>query len=92
MRKDNHVVQDMLASLAGFDAKPLDESKPRLRLPQSFYIASPQLVNDLQIALTNDQNQVQNCFYERVFSKKKLLTATVHRNKRLSFSSEQTCD
>ena len=72
-----------------FDFDQIDKSKPTPRALQSGLVASPELVKNL--ALADGQTQAENLFQERVFEKTKLLTATIHRNKRQNFASEQAC-
>ena len=43
------------------------------------------------MALTDGQAQVETLLQEHVFTKTKSLTATIHRNKRRNFASEQIC-
>jgi hypothetical protein len=91
MKKDKQAVQDLQACMKDFDAEPFDISSPTLRSLQSGLVASPELVHDLRTALTDDQAQVETLLQERVFTKNRSLTATIHRNKRRNFASEQIC-
>ena len=91
MKKDEQAVQDLQTCLKDFDAEPFDISSPTLRSLQSGLVASPQLVHDLKTALSDGQAQVETFLHERVFTKIKPLTTTLHRNKRRNFTTEQIC-
>ena len=78
VKKDEQAVQDLQSCLVEFDAEPFDEAKPILRSLQSGLIASPQLVNDLTKALSDGQTQCKTFLQERVFTKNKALSATMH--------------
>ena len=89
MKRDEQAVQDLQACLNDFDADPFDESKPTLRSLQSGLVTSPELVTDQKTALQDGRTQVETFLQERVFSKSKPLTATIHRNKRKNFATDQ---
>ena len=91
MKKDEQAVQDLQACMKDFDAEPFDISSPTLRSLQSGLVASQELVRDLKTALPDGQAQVEILLKERVFTKIKPLTATIHRNKRRNFASDKIC-
>ena len=91
MKTNDQAVQDLHACMKDFDAEPFDISSPTLRSLQSGLVASPELVHDLETALPDGQAQVETLLQERVFTKVKPLTATIHRNKRRNFTNEQIC-
>ena len=90
MKKDEQAIQDLQACMRDFEADPFGIS-PTLRSLQSGLVASPELLHDLKTAIPDGQAQVQTFLQERVFTKKKPLTATIHRNKRQNFSSDKIC-
>lgn len=51
-------------------------------------VASPEMVQELKTALQDGQTQSEAILKERVFTKIKTLTSTIHRNKRKNFTSE----
>ena len=89
MKKDEQAVQDLLATMQDFDADPFDISSPTLRSLQSGLVTSSRLVHDFKTALADGEVQVETLLQERVFTKTKPLTATIHKNKRQTFASEQ---
>ena len=89
MKKDEQAVQDLHACIKDFDAEPFDISQPTLRSLQSGLVASIGLVHDLTTAPSDGRAQVETLLQERVFRKIKPLTATIHRNKRRNFTTEQ---
>jgi len=89
MKKDEQAVQDLQTCIQDFNADPFDISSPTLRSLQSGLIASPELVHDFKTALLDGQTQVETFLQERVFNKDKPLSATIHRNKRRNFATEQ---
>ena len=89
MKKDEQAVQDLHACITDFDAEPFDISQPTLRSLQSGLVASIGLVHDLTTAPSDGRAQVDTLLQERVFRKIKPLTATIHRNKRRNFTTEQ---
>ena len=89
MKKDEQAVQDFQAAMKDFDADPFDISSPTLRSLQSGLVASSRLVHDFKTALADGEVQVETLLQERVFTKTKPLTATIHKNKRQTFASEQ---
>ena len=89
MKKDEQAVQDLQAAMKDFDADPFDISTPTLRSLQSGLVASSRLVHDFKTALADGEVQVETLLQERVFTKTKPLTATIHKNKRQTFASEQ---
>lgn len=91
MKKDEQAVQDLQACLRDFEANPFDISLPTLRSLQSGLIASPELLHDFKTAIPDGQAQVETFLQERVLTKIKPLTATIHRNKRQNFASEKIC-
>lgn len=91
MKKDEQAVQDLHACMKDFDAEPFDISSPTLRSLQSGLVASPELVHDLQTALPDGQAQAETFLQERVFTKIKPLSATIHRKKRQNFCNVQIC-
>ena len=93
MNKDEHAVQDLQACMVEFEAEPFDDFKPTLLSLQSGLTASVQLVHDLSNALPDGRTEAENILKERVFTlkTKSLITATMHRHKRLYFSSDQIC-
>lgn len=91
MKKDELAVQDLQHCMKEFSAEPFDNSSPSLRSLQSGLVASPQLVQDFNTAFQDGQDQVETLLNERVFTKTQPLTATIHKNKRQNFASEQIC-
>ncbi|KAL8608663.1 hypothetical protein ACOMHN_002892 [Nucella lapillus] len=91
MKKDKQAIQDLQGCMTEFNAQPFDTSSPALRSLQSGLAASPELVQDLNTAFADGQDQVETLLNDRVFTKTKLLTATIHKNKRQSFASERIC-
>ena len=89
MKKDEQTVQDLQLCMTDFEAEPFDEKNPTLRSLQSGLVASPELVQDFNMALQDGQTQAETILQERVFTKTKTLTATIHRNKRRNFASEK---
>ena len=89
MKKDEQAVQDLQSCMTDFEAEPFDESNPTLRSLQSGLVASPELVQDFNMALQDGQTQAETILQERVFTKTKTLTAIIHRNKRRNFASEK---
>ena len=89
MNKDEQAVQDLQAAMKDFDADPFDISSPALMSLQSGLVASSRLVHDFKTALADGEVQVETLLQERVFTKTKPLTATIHKNKRQTFASEQ---
>ena len=89
MTKDEQAVQDLQAAMKDFDADPFDISSPTLRSLQSGLVASSRLVHDFKTALADGEVQFETLLQERVFTKTKPLTATIHKNKRQTFASEQ---
>ena len=87
MRKDEQSLQDILACLNDFQADPFDDADPMLRSLQSGVAASAEIVQDLQNALQEGQNQLDNILQNRVFSKDFSLRATISKNKRLNLAS-----
>ena len=90
MKKDEQAVQDLQACMHDFEADPFGIS-PTLRSLQSGLVASPELLHDLKTAIPDGQAQVQTFLQERVFTKNKPLSATIHRNKRRNFASDNIC-
>ncbi|MCP3890082.1 MAG: hypothetical protein GY702_14610 [Desulfobulbaceae bacterium] len=88
-KKDEQAVQDLQACMKDFNAEPFDTSSPTLRSLQSGLTASPELCHDLKTALSDGKVQVETLMQERVFTKDKPLSATIHRNKRWNFTNEQ---
>ncbi|KAL8603169.1 hypothetical protein ACOMHN_032615 [Nucella lapillus] len=91
MKKDEQAIQDLQGCMTEFNAQPFDTSSPALRSLQSGLVASPELVQDLNTAFADGQDQVETLLNDRVFTKTKLLTATIHKNKRQTFASERIC-
>ena len=93
MKKDEQAVQDLLACIVEFVADPFDPSNPTLRSLQSGLLATPELVTDFRMALEDGKIEAETLLHlhERVFTKTRSLTATIHRNKRRNFASEQIC-
>ncbi len=91
MKNDEQAVQDLQTCIKDFDVEPFEISKPTLRSLQSGLVASPELVNDFKTALQDGQRQTQTLLQDRVFSKTKLLSSTIHKNKRHNFDSELIC-
>ncbi|KAL8565961.1 hypothetical protein ACOMHN_054946 [Nucella lapillus] len=91
MKKDEQAIQDLHGCMTEFNAQPFDTSSPALRSLQSGLVASPELVQDLNTAFADGQDQVETLLNDRVFTKTKLLTATIHKNKRQTFASERIC-
>lgn len=89
MKTDAQAIQDLVACIADFEAAPFDDTNPTLRSLQSGLIASPKLVNDLKTALPDGTTQVETLLQERVFTQTKPLTATIHKNKRQNFASDE---
>jgi hypothetical protein len=89
MKKDEQAVQDVLACMKDFGADPFNTSLPTLRSLQSGLVALSELVHDLKTAISDGQAQVEILLQERVFSKKKPLTAIIHKNLRWNFVNEQ---
>ena len=89
MKKDEQAVQDLQTCIQDFNADLFDISSPTLRSLQSGLIASPELVHDFKTALLDGQTQVETFLQERVFNKDKPLSATIHRNKRRNFATEE---
>ena len=87
--KNEQAVQDLQSCMTDFEAEPFDESNPTLRSLQSGLVASPELVQYFNMALQDGQTQAETILQERVFTKTKTLTATIHRNKRQNFASEK---
>ena len=79
-KKDEQAIQDLQACMTEFDADQIDKSKPTMRSLQSGLVASPELVKNFKVALTDGRTQAENLLQERVFTKTKHLTATIHRN------------
>lgn len=88
MKKDEQAVQDLLSCMKDFEAEPFDESNPTLRSLQSGMVASPELVQDFKTALQDGQTQSEAILQERLFTKTKTLTSTIHKNKRRNFASD----
>ena len=88
MKKDEQAVQDLQSCMTDFEAEPFDESNPTLRSLHFGLVASPELVIDFKMAALDGQTQSEAILQERVFTKTKTLTATIHRNKRRNFASE----
>ena len=88
-KKDEQAVQDLQACMKDFNAEPFDTSSPTLRSLQSGLTASSELCHDLKTALSDGKAQVETLMQERVFTKDKPLSATIHRNKRRNFANEQ---
>ena len=91
MKKDEQAVQDLLTCIVEFDADPFDPSNPTLRSLQSGLLATPELVTDFVVALQDGKIEAETILHERVFTKTRSLTATIHTNKRRNFASEQIC-
>ncbi|KAL8573120.1 hypothetical protein ACOMHN_027380 [Nucella lapillus] len=91
MKKDEQAIQDLQGCMTEFNAQPFDTSSPALRSLQSGLVASPELVQDLNTAFADGQDQVETLLNDRVFTKTKLLTATIHKNKKQTFASERIC-
>ena len=89
MKKDEQAVQDILSCLTEFEADPFDESNPQLRSLQSGLVASNGLIKDFKTALEDGRKQAETLLQERVFTKTKQLTETIHKNKKRNFTSEQ---
>ena len=65
--------------MVDYGAEPFDESNTTLRSLQSGLVASPELVQDLTMALKEGEDQVKIFLQERVFTKTKNHTATTTR-------------
>ncbi|KAL8563613.1 hypothetical protein ACOMHN_024714 [Nucella lapillus] len=91
MKKDEQAIQDLQGCMTEFNAQPFDTSSPALRSLQSGLVVSPELVQDLNTAFADGQDQVETLLNDRVFTKTKLLTASIHKNKRQTFASERIC-
>ena len=89
MKKDEQAVQDLQAAIKYFDTDPFDISSQTLRSLQSGLVASSRLVHDFKTALADGEIQVETLLQERVLTKTKPLTATIHKNKRQTFALEQ---
>jgi len=89
MKKDEQAVQDLQSCMTDYEAEPFDESNPTLRSLQSGLVASRELVQDFMTALQDGQTQTKTILQERMFTKTKTIAATIHRNKRRNFASEQ---
>jgi len=89
MEKDEKAVQDLQACTKEFGAELFDISSPTLRSLQSGLVASQECVHDLKPALRDGQTQIETLLQERVFTKTKSLTDTIHRNKRRNFANKQ---
>ena len=87
--KNEQAVQDLQSCMTDFEAEPFDESNPTRRSLQSDLVASPELVQDFNMVLQDGQTQAETILQERVFTKTKTLTATIHRKKRQNFASEK---
>ena len=91
MKKDEQAVQDLLACIVEFVANPFDPSNPTLRSLQSGLLATSELVTDFRMALQHGKIEAETLLHKQVFTKTRSLTATIHRNKRRNFASEQIC-
>ena len=91
MKTDEKAVQDLQESTREFSADPFDISSPTLGSMQSGLVVSQECVNDLETALLDGQVQVETLLQERVFTKTKSLTETIHKNKRCNLASEKVC-
>ena len=89
MNKDEQAVQDLQAAMKAFDADTFDISSPTLGSLQSGLVASSRLAHDFKTALADGEVQVETLLQERVLTKTKPLTATIHKNKRQTFAPEQ---
>ena len=72
-----------------FDADPFDPPNPTLRSLQSGLLATLELVTDFRMALQDGKIEAETILHERGLTKTRSLTATIHRNKRRNFASEQ---
>ena len=84
--KDENAVQNIVNCLLEFQCNPFDESNTTLTSLQSGQIATDELVHDFETAHADGEILVNTFFTERMFSDNIPFHATMHRNKRSSFS------
>ena len=68
---------------------PFDISSPKLKSLQSGLGTSPRHVHDFKTALVDGKFQVKILLQERVFTKTRPLSATIHKHKRQTFAYVQ---
>ena len=80
MRKGEQAIKDLLSCMRDFEAEPFDDSNPTLRSLQSGMVASLKFVQVFKTALQDGHTQPQAILLERMFTKTKTLSTTIHKN------------
>ena len=87
MKKDEQAVANILSTLTQFDAQPFDKNNSVLSSRHSGIPATPELIQNLTLALREGKSTVETLLSERVFSKKKKLLDPIPKSKRLTFET-----
>ena len=83
MKKDECPVKDVETGLEEFDTKPFGTSNPVLGTLQSAFVASDELIADLNNAISEGSKQILSFLNKRVYSKKFLIRDTIPKTKDL---------